>query len=148
MGRGTRHDRPRDDGPWVIGHGTATCSTGSFRFPGAARVRLRADGSALVENNVHDIGSGAQTVLSQIAAEELGLPLDRVRMRWGDTGLPATGPTYGSSTTMGTGRAVASAAHDIGKQLADLGLDAEGMRDAAIDEIVGNGTFALPAKPR
>ena len=98
---------------------------GSFRFPGAATVRLRADGSAVVESNVHDIGSGAQTVLSQIAAEELGLPLERVEMRWGDTGLPETGPTYGSSTTMGTGSAVAAAARDVAKQLSDLGRDTD-----------------------
>ena len=143
----SRHDRPRSDGPWRIGHGMATCSMGSFRFPGAARVRLRSDGSAIVESNVHDIGSGAQTVLSQIAAEELGLPLDQVEMRWGDTGLPATGPTYGSSTTMGTGSAVAAAARDVGKQLAALGLDMdpqEAMARADVDELVGNGTFALP----
>src|SRR6185312_5242287 len=47
-------------------------------------------------------GTGVQTVLSQIAAEELGISPDRVETRWGDTDLPATGPTYGSSTTMGT----------------------------------------------
>ena len=82
-----------------------------------------ADGRAVVESNVHDIGSGAQTVLAQIAAEELGVPLDRVAMRWGDTDLPRTGPTYGSSTTMGTGSAVAAAARDVAKQLADLGIE-------------------------
>ncbi len=143
----TRHDRPRQDGPWVVGHGMATCSMGSFRFPGAARVRLRVDGSALVETNVHDIGSGAQTVMAQLAAEELGLPVDAVEARWGDTGLPATGPTYGSSTTMGTGSAVAAAARDVTKQLAALGLDSdprEAMERAGVDELVGEGTFGLP----
>jgi xanthine dehydrogenase YagR molybdenum-binding subunit len=122
----------------------ATCSMGSFRFPGAARVHLGADGSAVVESNVHDIGSGAQTVLAQIAAEELGVPLDRVAVRWGDTDLPRTGPTYGSSTTMGTGSAVASAARDVGKQLADLGIEADAMAAAGVDEIVGEGTYELP----
>jgi xanthine dehydrogenase YagR molybdenum-binding subunit len=143
----SRHERPREDGPWRIGHGMATCSMGSFRFPGAARVRLSRDGRAVVESNVHDIGSGAQTALSQIAAEELGIPLDRVEMRWGDTDLPRTGPTYGSSTTMGTGSAVAAAARDISKQLAELGLDAdptETMDRAGVDELVGEGRFALP----
>jgi xanthine dehydrogenase YagR molybdenum-binding subunit len=140
----TRHDRPRQDGPWRIGHGMATCSMGSFRFPGAARVHLSADGGAIVESNVHDIGSGAQTVLSQIAAEELGVPLDRVAVRWGDTDLPRTGPTYGSSTTMGTGSAVAAAARDVGKQLADLGLDARQMAEAGVDELVGEGAYELP----
>src|SRR6185437_1992192 len=143
----TRHDRPRQDGPWRIGHGMATCSMGSFRFPGAARVHLSADGGAIVESNVHDIGSGAQTVLSQIAAEELGVPLDRVAVRWGDTDLPRTGPTYGSSTTMGTGSAVAAAARDVAKQLTDHGIEDTGshaLRAAGIDKLVGAGHFTLP----
>ena len=139
-----RHQRPRQDGHWRIGHGMATCSMGSFRFPGAARVLLGADGRAVVESNVHDIGSGTQTVLAQVAAEELGLPIDRVAVRWGDTDLPRTGPTYGSSTTMGTGSAVASAARDVGKQLADLGIEADAMAAAGVDEIVGEGTYELP----
>jgi xanthine dehydrogenase YagR molybdenum-binding subunit len=143
----TRYDRPRRDGPWVIGHGMATCTMGTFRFPGAGRVRLHRDG-AIVEANVHDIGTGVQTVLSQIAAEELGISPDQVEMRWGDTDLPATGPAYGSSTTMGTGSAVAAAARDVTKQLAELGQGGrdplEALDRAGIDEIVGEGTFALP----
>ena len=143
----TRHQRPHRDGPWVIGHGMATCTMGSFRFPGAGRVRLRRDG-AVVEANVHDIGTGVQTVLTQIAAEELGIPPERVETRWGDTDLPRTGPTYGSSTTMGTGSAVAAAARDVSKQLAELGQGGrdpfEALDRAGLDELVGEGTFALP----
>jgi xanthine dehydrogenase YagR molybdenum-binding subunit len=142
-----RHERPRRDGPWVIGHGMATCTMGSFRFPGASRVRLRRDG-AVVEANVHDIGTGVQTVLSQIAADELGISPDQVEVRWGDTDLPRTGPTYGSSTTVGTGSAVAAAARDVTKQLAELGQGGrnpiEALDRAGIDELVGEGTFDLP----
>lgn len=143
----SRHERPRHDGPWAIGHGMATCTMGTFRFPSAGRVRLHRDG-AVVEANVHDIGTGAQTVLTQIAAEELGVPAERVDMRWGDTDLPRTGPTYGSSTTMGTGSAVAAAARDVTKQLAELGQGGrdpfEALARAGLDELVGDGTFALP----
>jgi xanthine dehydrogenase YagR molybdenum-binding subunit len=143
----SRHERPRRDGPWVIGHGMATCTMGSFRFPGAGRVRLRRDG-VVVEANVHDIGTGVQAVLSQIAAEELGISPDQVETRWGDTDLPATGPTYGSSTTMGTGSAVAAAARDVSKQLAGLGQGGrdpfEALGRAGVDELVGEGTFELP----
>jgi xanthine dehydrogenase YagR molybdenum-binding subunit len=125
----------------------ATCTMGTFRFPSAGRVRLHRAG-AVVEANVHDIGTGAQTVLTQIAAEELGIPAERVDMRWGDTDLPRTGPTYGSSTTMGTGSAVASAAGDVTKQLAELGQGGrdpfEALARFGIDELVGDGTFALP----
>jgi xanthine dehydrogenase YagR molybdenum-binding subunit len=143
----SRHERPRRDGPWAIGHGMATCTMGTFRFPSAGRVRLHRDG-AVVEANVHDIGTGVQTVLTQIAAEELGVPAERVDMRWGDTDLPRTGPTYGSSTTMGTGSAVAAAARDVTKQLAELGQGGrdpfEALARAGLDELVGDGTFALP----
>jgi len=143
----SRHQRPRRDGPWVIGHGLATCTMGSFRFPGASRVRLHRDG-AVVEANVHDIGTGVQTVLTQIAADELGISPDQVEMRWGDTDLPTTGPTYGSSTTAGTGSAVAAAARDVSKQLAELGQGGrdplEALDRAGIDELVGEGTFDLP----
>jgi xanthine dehydrogenase YagR molybdenum-binding subunit len=100
---------------------------------------------------VHDVGSGAQTVLSQIAAEELGLPLERVEMRWGDTGLPATGPTNGSSTTMGTGSAVAAATRDVAEQLAELGLDGppqDTMERAGVDELIGVGALRCPATRR
>ncbi len=146
-GWSTRHERPRTDGVWRIGHGMATCSMGSFRFPGRARLRLRSDGSALVETNVHDIGSGVQTMIAQVAGEELGLAPGRVEVRWGDTDLPATGPTYGSSTTMGTGSAVAAAARDVAKQLSELGVDvdaSDAMARAGIDELVGEGEFAVP----
>src|SRR6476660_2529264 len=126
----------------------ATCSMGSFRYPGEARVTLRGDGSVVVEANVQDIGTGVQTVLSQIAAEELGISPDQVETRWGDTDLPATGPTYGSSTTMGTGSAVAAAARDVSKQLAELGQGGrdpfEALDRAGVDELVGEGTFELP----
>ena len=143
----TRHQRPRRDGPWVIGHGMATCTMGSFRFPGVSRVRLHS-GGAVVEANVHDIGTGVQTVLSQIAADELGISPDRVEMRWGDTDLPRTGPTYGSSTTVGTGSAVAAAARDVTKQLAELGQGGrdpfEALDRAGLDELIGEGSFELP----
>jgi len=143
----TRHQRPRRDGPWVIGHGMATCTMGSFRFPGVSRVRLRR-GGAVVEANVHDIGTGVQTVLSQIAADELGISPDQVEMRWGDTDLPRTGPTYGSSTTVGTGSAVAAAARDVTKQLAELGQGGrdpfEALDRAGLDELIGEGSFELP----
>lgn len=142
-----RHDRPRTDGPWLIGHGMATATMGSFRFPSAATLRLRGDGTVVIETNVQDIGTGVQTILSQIAAEELGVPLGQVEIRWGDTDLPTAGPAYGSSTAMSAGSAVAAAARDVVSQLADRGverIDADALRAAGIDELVGEGRFATP----
>jgi xanthine dehydrogenase YagR molybdenum-binding subunit len=142
-----RHSSPRADGPWRVGHGMATASMGSFRFPGGARVRLNANGRARIETNTHDIGTGTQTVFSQIAADELGLPLKNVSIVWGDTDLPAAGPVYGSSATGGTGSAIALACRQIKAELSALGPGNDPraiLREANRDEITATGNFALP----
>lgn len=145
-----RETRPREDGPWRIGHGMASCTMGNFRFPAEARVRLTPDGRAVVETNTHDIGTGTQTVFVAIAADVLGLDMSRVLIVWGDTRLPAAGPVYGSSATMGTGSAVHLAAQDARAKLAQrVGapadrLDvAEALRKTNAD-VVGEGKFVLP----
>ena len=113
-----RHDKPSSDGRWRLGRGMATSSMGTFRFAGAARVTLKADGTAAIAVNCQDIGTGQQTICCQIAAAELGLPMERVSIAWGDSTLPTTGPGYGSSSTMHTGSAVALACREIRSKLA------------------------------
>lgn len=141
---------PRTDGHWRLGRGMASCCMGTFRFPAAARVRIRGDGTALVETGTHDIGSGTTTIFPQIAADVLGLPIDRVAIAWGDTMLPVAGPTYGSSSTMGVGAAVMRAAEDARAKLgrmvgvAPQTLDVvAAMRRSGANEVVGDGRFAL-----
>jgi xanthine dehydrogenase YagR molybdenum-binding subunit len=141
--------RPRGarDGHWRIGHGMASCTMGTFRFPAKARVRLLRDGSAIVETSTHDIGTGTYTIMPQIAADTLGLDPACVRLEAGDTRLPAGGPTYGSSSTMGTGSAVLAAARQVREKLArltNLPPGAEAMRQAGVEEVVGDGAFELP----
>ena len=63
----------RRDGYWLTGCGMADCTQGQFRFPSQARVRLRADATALVEAGYVDIGAGSTTIFPQIAASILGL---------------------------------------------------------------------------
>jgi xanthine dehydrogenase YagR molybdenum-binding subunit len=140
-----RHSRPRTDGDWAIGHGMATCSMGSFRFPGSARVRITADG-VFVEANVHDIGTGAQTILAQVASDELGIPVDCISVQWGDTDLPAATPTYGSSTTVGTGSAVAFACRELRERLsAPEGGDVlAAFASSGERELATTGNFTLP----
>jgi xanthine dehydrogenase YagR molybdenum-binding subunit len=145
-----RRSRPKAEGPWIIGHGMATATMGNFRFPGEARVRLTPDGRCVVETNTHDIGTGTQTVFCQVAAEELGLPLMQVSIRWGDSDLPKAGPVYGSSATMGTGGAVKLACDDARAKLARLAnapadiLDVAEALKRVNAEVVGEGNFQLP----
>ena len=57
----------------MIGYGMATSTMGNFRHDGGARVRLKDDGTAVIEAGTHDIGTGTQTVFTQIAADTLGI---------------------------------------------------------------------------
>lgn len=159
-----RHQKPRSDGHWRIGFGMADCTMGTFRMQSKARVRLRADGTAAVEAGFHDIGSGTLTVMPQIAADVLGLPIEKVASVMGDTSLPQAGPTYGSSSTLSGGSAVHRAAEDVRSKLARLAnlpperarmsngrIGVEGdagkligdvMHAAGVAEITGDGEWA------
>jgi xanthine dehydrogenase YagR molybdenum-binding subunit len=159
-----RPQSPRRDGAWLIGHGMATCTMGTFRMPSTAEVRLRADGSAVIASGFQDIGTGTLTIMPQIAADVLGLPLEQVSVQMGDTRLPEAGPTYGSSSTMGVGAAVLRAAEEVRAKLARLanlppaevemragriyrkgGGETRGvvevLLESGTDEIVGSGEF-------
>ena len=153
------------DGHWLTGCGMADCTQGQFRFPSQARVRLRADATALVEAGYVDIGAGSTTIFPQIAASILGLEPTDVTGVSGNSDLPFAGPTYGSGTTIGMGAAVQDAAGKVVARLAALaGWPAQGtraqkgqlhhdgkaraisdiMREAGVPEPTGNGAFALP----
>ena len=111
---------PVRDGDWLVGTGMATCTMGNFRHPAEARVRLRSDATAVIEASTQDIGTGTLTIFPQIAADVLGLASERVLLTMGDSSLPAAGPTYGSSATMGAGSAILMAAEDVRRRLARL----------------------------
>ena len=108
----------RREGEWLIGVGMAAALRGNFTVNAQARVRLEADGRATVECDMTDIGTGTYTILAQAAGEMLGLPLDRVEVRLGDTDLP---PTAGSGGSFGAGSAASAvvlACEDILTELA------------------------------
>lgn len=104
------------------GWGFAACDwlAGKPSPPGYASVELRTDGSAEVVTTVQDIGTGTRTMLAQVAAEELQLPADEVRVTVGDTAVGPPSPTSsGSSTTPTMAPAVRAAAADARRQLVE-----------------------------
>jgi xanthine dehydrogenase YagR molybdenum-binding subunit len=115
--------RPHADGPKRRGFGFAAHDWvgGAGHPPGYAWVVLNADGSLEVVTGVQDIGTGTRTGLAQIAAEELGLPLDRVAIALGDTGTGPYAPTSSGSATQATlGPAIRAATADVRSQLLDV----------------------------
>jgi len=94
---------------------------GSGHPPGYAWVKINADGSADVVTGTQDIGTGTRTGLSQVAAEELGLPLDRVNLLLGDTANGPYSPVSSGSATQATiGPAIQAAAAEAKRQLLDV----------------------------
>jgi xanthine dehydrogenase YagR molybdenum-binding subunit len=80
----------------TLGWGVAACSWLAERFPCSAAVELRDDGTVRVASAIQDIGTGTYTVMAQMVAERLGIPIERVEVALGDTRLPA-GPVSGGS---------------------------------------------------
>ena len=80
----------------TLGWGMAGCSWIAARFPSAATVNLRDDGTARVASATQDIGTGTYTILAQLASQKTGLPLNKIEVALGDTALPE-GPLSGGS---------------------------------------------------
>ncbi|CAM5664740.1 hypothetical protein SHIRM173S_11442 [Streptomyces hirsutus] len=85
-----RDPRPRShaEGPLLVGTGVAAATYPVLVAPSTAEARALPDGTFVVRINATDIGTGARTVLTQVAADALGTPLDRVRTEVGDSDLP------------------------------------------------------------
>ncbi|NVK61742.1 MAG: xanthine dehydrogenase family protein molybdopterin-binding subunit, partial [Rhodobacteraceae bacterium] len=108
----------RRDGEWYVGMGMASAARSNMLIESAARVRLSAEG-AVVETDMTDIGTGTYAILGQIAAEMLGLPVEKVEVRLGDTRFPAAAGSGGSSGASSAGSATFLAAKAIRETLAE-----------------------------
>ncbi|QXT39600.1 xanthine dehydrogenase family protein molybdopterin-binding subunit [Gymnodinialimonas ceratoperidinii] len=117
------NDRPgvkeRRDGDWMIGYGMASAARVNILKESQARVTLRPDGTARVETDMTDIGTGTYAILGQIAGEMLGLPRDKVDVVLGDTDLPPASGSGGSWGASSSGTSVYLACEAIRRQLAD-----------------------------
>jgi CO/xanthine dehydrogenase Mo-binding subunit len=104
-----------------VGFAAHDWAAGSGHPPGYAWIKLNADGTAEVVTGTQDIGTGTRTGLAQVAAEELGLPLDRVVLRLGDTGAGPYSPASAGSATQATiGPAIRVAAAEVKRQLLEV----------------------------
>jgi xanthine dehydrogenase YagR molybdenum-binding subunit len=96
-----RTPKPRSmhDGRMLIGIGVASATYPAYQAPSSARVRLLANGTAEVEVAASDMGPGPYTSMTQVAAETLGLPIEKVRFSLGRSDFPPA-PSHGGSWTM------------------------------------------------
>jgi xanthine dehydrogenase YagR molybdenum-binding subunit len=110
-----RHARPASvrDGDWLVGYGCAAAFYPANIGPADCRVTLLAPDRAKVEIGTHEIGNGAYTIVAQVAADVLGIPVDNVQVLVGDSRLPATPITAGSNAASTTCNAVAAACEHL-----------------------------------
>ncbi|MCI4146210.1 xanthine dehydrogenase family protein molybdopterin-binding subunit [Streptomyces sp. MMS20-AI2-20] len=148
FGWDARDPRPgvRRDGRWLIGTGTAAASFFAGALPSTAAVTAEADGTFTVRISASDIGTGARTALTLIAADALHVPAKRVRVHIGDSDFGPAGIAGGSMGTRSWGWAVAAAAGELRERLVPGGeLPPEGI---TVRSDTTQAIAALAAKER
>ena len=141
------------DGDWLVGYGCAGACYPANISGSAVRVTLQPEGHVRVRLAGCDIGTGAYTVVAIVAADRLGLPIDRVRVEMGDTEYPPAPLAAGSSHSASIANAVALACEQLRQRLANAavttndgplaGRDASSLR-LANGSIVAPGGMAEP----
>lgn len=111
------------EGTELVGYGMASAALRAFRFPSNARVSLDRQGHVLVETGAHDVGQGLSTILPQIAASVLEVPVTSIKLAIADTTLPAAAFNGASSNTMSVGSAVEDAAKKLKALLTQAGAN-------------------------
>lgn len=118
-----RDPEPRSlrEGRWLLGLGMASAAYPVHRSGASARARAEADGRVRVASAAADIGPGTYTVMSQIAADALGLDVSRVSFELGDSDLPKAPLQGGSMTVASVGPAVREACRRLRAELVGEG---------------------------
>lgn len=83
------------DGRWLVGMGVAAGFRNNLNMNSGARVKLNAQGMVTVESDMTDIGTGSYTIIAQTAAEMMGVPLEKVIVRLGDSSFPSSSGSGG-----------------------------------------------------
>lgn len=137
------------DGDWLVGMGVAAGFRGNLVMPSGARAKLDGKGELTIETQMTDIGTGSYTILGQVAAETLGLPIEKVNVRLGDSDFPLSAGSGGSwganSASAGVYAACMALRETIAKKAGVNSQDAEfvdgsvrsGQRSVSLAEVAG-----------
>ena len=146
------------DGRWLVGIGMAAAFRNNVLMQSAARVTLRPDGMIEVATDMTDIGTGSYTIAAQTAAEVMGVPLERVIVRLGDSADPVSSGSGGqwgaASSTAGIYAASMKLREEIAKKLGVNSADASfadgevvsGNRRVALTEAAAGGEIVAEDK--
>ncbi|MCC6777172.1 MAG: xanthine dehydrogenase family protein molybdopterin-binding subunit [Hyphomicrobiales bacterium] len=140
FGWSRRNPAPRAmrDGNELVGWGMATGVWEALQMPMAARIVLTANGHAEVACGTSDIGTGTYTIMAQVAADMLGLPIENLTIKLGDSTLPQAPVEGGSWTAASVAHAIAAAADAVRGELLRLSrrMPASPLAGAKLDDVV------------
>lgn len=133
----------RREGQWLVGMGMAAAFRNNLLTKSAARVRLEGSGQIVVETDMTDIGTGSYTILAQTAAEMMGVPLQQVSVRLGDSNFPVSSGSGGQWGANNSTSGVYAACVQLREQVArKLGINAD--KAVFADGHVVSGGHRLP----
>jgi xanthine dehydrogenase YagR molybdenum-binding subunit len=133
--------RTNKDGRWLIGYGMAAASRGAPYRESSARVKLMKDKtgiSAVLEMGATDIGTGSYTIIAQVAAEKLQLPIDRITVKIGDSNFPLT-PGSGGSWGAGSYASAVEAVCEKVKEALHARVDVKFVKAPTVAELMMAG---------
>jgi xanthine dehydrogenase YagR molybdenum-binding subunit len=138
------------DAEQLIGWGMATETYPARGLPASAMVRLQPDGRVLVACGSQEIGNGVYTIITQVAAETLGVSPEMIEAKIGDTTLPKAPISAGSMTTVSITPAIQSAAKQAREKLINMAMNdgQSPVHGAAADQIeIKDGKIFLKSSP-
>ena len=147
FGWSKRNPRPRSmsDGKELVGWGMATGVWEALQMPASARIVLTANGHAEVATAASDIGTGTYTIMAQVAADRIGVPIDNVTVRLGDSTLPPCPLEGGSWIAASVSHAIIGAADEVRGELLRIARtmpDTPFADAGAGDVVLANGRLA------
>jgi len=152
FGWSRRNPKPRSmrDGNTLIGLGMATATYPANRSEASAIARILPDGTAMAASGTQDLGTGTYTVMTQVAADAFGFPVDKVSFALGDSSLPHAPVSGGSQSVASVSPAVREAASQARAQLIAMAIADSGspLRGGSTDDVtVNNGWVISRADP-
>ena len=135
--RRSAEPRSMREGSELIGWGMASAVWDAMQMAITVRIVLSANGHAEIACGCSDIGTGTHTIMAQVAADMLGLPLDSITIKLGDSSLPASPVEGGSWMAASVGNGIATTAEAVRKELLRLAkrMPNSPLKDAGADDV-------------
>ena len=135
--RRSAEPRSMREGSELIGWGMASAVWDAMQMAITVRIVLSANGHAEIACGCSDIGTGTHTIMAQVAADMLGLPLDSITIKLGDSSLPASPVEGGSWMAASVGNGIATTAELVRKELLRLArrMPNSPLKDAGADDV-------------